>query len=98
MVSGSPIWPNGDSERLPDSLSVPEWHYRAACAELDVAEADRLFFPKVGQSVEPARAICRECPVLAECREWALSQGENLHGVWGGTAPGERKRLRRGAA
>jgi hypothetical protein len=42
-----------------------------------------------------AIAVCAACPVREEClelalRNWAVGQ----HGVWGGTVPAERERLR----
>jgi WhiB family redox-sensing transcriptional regulator len=40
--------------------------------------------------------ICRQCPVAAECLGYALARPD-LDGVWGGTTPKERKRLRRTA-
>jgi len=43
-----------------------------------------------------AKAICRSCPVLAECRDYALSIREP-HGIWGGLNEAER-RLRLGEA
>ena len=44
-----------------------------------------------------AIAVCAACRVRAEClelalRNWAVGQ----HGVWGGTVPAERERLRSG--
>ncbi len=44
-----------------------------------------------------ALAVCGACPVRQEClelslRNWTLGQ----HGVWGGTVPAERERLRVG--
>lgn len=44
-----------------------------------------------------ALAVCGACPVRQEClelslRNWTLGQ----HGVWGGTVPAERERLRAG--
>jgi WhiB family transcriptional regulator, redox-sensing transcriptional regulator len=98
VLSGSPLWQKGDSERFPDAGSVPEWHYYAACAAIDIDEADRLFFPGRGQSVNAARAICLRCPVLDDCRDWALDQTDELYGVWGATSKGERRQLRRAVA
>ncbi|MDQ3946924.1 MAG: WhiB family transcriptional regulator [Actinomycetota bacterium] len=37
---------------------------------------------------EEARALCRRCPVLVACREWARMQGE--YGFWGGESEEER--------
>lgn len=36
-----------------------------------------------------AKAICRSCPVLAECREHALAVAEPF-GIWGGMTEQER--------
>ena len=35
-----------------------------------------------------AKLICRECPVRAECLEYALAHGEQ--GIWGGMSEDER--------
>ena len=50
----------------------------------------------------PAKAMCRGdgdenpgCPVLNECLARGLHE---RHGVWGGTTPQERERLRNGKA
>ena len=41
-----------------------------------------------------AKAICVRCPVLEECREYALEVGET-HGIWGGLNEMERRALLR---
>jgi WhiB family redox-sensing transcriptional regulator len=69
----------------------------AACSELELEESDRLFFCGQGQSrlASQARAICAVCEVQGECLELALSYPEETeYGVWGGTTPGQRRRLR----
>lgn len=53
-------------------------------------------------SEDPARqakaaALCRACTLLPVCRAYAIAAGERA-GVWGGTTPLDRKRLRRKAA
>jgi WhiB family redox-sensing transcriptional regulator len=40
---------------------------------------------------ERAKAICRDCPVLAECRQHALSVREP-YGVWGAMTVDERRK------
>ena len=37
-----------------------------------------------------AKRICRDCPVLAQCRDYALTVGEPF-GVWGGMTEEERR-------
>ena len=83
--------PNGRVPHL--SLHLPpEWVSGALCAQTD----PEVFYPQVGGTVRPAKNVCRSCPVLAECRDYALTTGE-LDGVWGGLSENERRRLRRQA-
>lgn len=62
-----------------------------ACLDWDL----ELFYPEKGVSARKAKAICRTCPFITECFEYALPVEE--FGVWGGTTPEERKALRRKA-
>ena len=55
------------------------WRDRAACRDAD----PDLFFPLLGESADPARAICAACAVRAECLTLARARGEQF-GVWGG--------------
>ncbi|MFF4399544.1 WhiB family transcriptional regulator [Streptomyces sp. NPDC001480] len=69
------------------------WRTWAACR----SEDPELFFPvsEEGASLmqtEQARNICRHCPVLHECRTWALRNRE-YEGVWGGLTAGQRRAL-----
>lgn len=41
-----------------------------------------------------AKVICYACPVIAECREYALAN-PGLTGTWGGLTEQERVRIRR---
>ncbi|WUH91973.1 WhiB family transcriptional regulator [Streptomyces sp. NBC_00433] len=76
---------------------TPDWQNRAACRDED----PELFFP-VGNSgpallkIEEAKTVCRRCPVMGECREWALETGQDS-GVWGGLSEDERRTMRRRA-
>jgi WhiB family redox-sensing transcriptional regulator len=45
------------------------------------------------RQVAAAKAICARCPVLAECRSWAISH--EAYGIWGGLTEHQRARLRR---
>ena len=83
----------GDSSRarVLGSLSGP-WDRDALCRE----HPEVNFYPGRGESSEPAKAVCRECLVKRECLVTAMSnQGAYAHGVWGGTAPEERRQLLR---
>ncbi|GAA2897095.1 WhiB family transcriptional regulator [Nonomuraea rubra] len=66
------------------------WTSRAACRATD----PDLFFPLTWDGRhQPAMRICSNCAVRPRCLEWALEAGEP-DGVWGGTTPAERRRLR----
>jgi WhiB family redox-sensing transcriptional regulator len=45
---------------------------------------------------DAAKTICRDCPVLVPCREYALTVQEP-YGVWGATTPLERRQQLDGA-
>jgi WhiB family transcriptional regulator, redox-sensing transcriptional regulator len=66
------------------------WTADAAC----VGQTD-LFFAPAGERPETrtmrearARAICRTCPVLLPCRDWARENRE--YGFWGGESEENR--------
>lgn len=40
-----------------------------------------------------AISICRRCPVRDACLDWAM-RAEESHGIWGGTTPRDRARIR----
>jgi WhiB family redox-sensing transcriptional regulator len=69
----------------------PAWMNDGLCIEYP----DVVFFPERGQSSAPAKALCGRCLVQRECRQYAIGD-PNLVGVWGGTSPRERARLRAG--
>ncbi|MEV0581684.1 WhiB family transcriptional regulator [Nonomuraea sp. NPDC050310] len=68
-----------------------DWLRRGACRSSD----PELFFPLAPSRLQEvqAKAVCGRCPVLTECREYALRAGES-EGIWGGLTPDERRRLR----
>uniref|UniRef100_UPI002F9194A1 WhiB family transcriptional regulator n=1 Tax=Streptomyces longwoodensis TaxID=68231 RepID=UPI002F9194A1 len=74
------------------------WRNRSACREED----PELFFP-IGNTgpallqIEEAKAVCRRCPVMETCLQWALEIGEDS-GVWGGLSEDERRAMKRRAA
>lgn len=80
-MSGKPLY---QAKRQP----MP-WAIHAACRDVDT----NVFYPERGKSPEPAKAICAECPVIAECLDHAIVTRE-LVGVWGGKSEHERRRLR----
>ncbi|WP_081343365.1 WhiB family transcriptional regulator [Mycobacteroides chelonae] len=70
------------------------WTKDALCPQVDA----ELFFPTPGgpgqRSARAAKAICAQCPVTAECLEFAIRNGEE-YGVYGGVTAHERAAMRR---
>jgi hypothetical protein len=61
-------------------LATETWREDALCLTAD----PELFYPDAGHSTSaPARKICASCPVLIECRNYALGRREKF-GIWGG--------------
>lgn len=50
------------------------------------------FFPERGETLDPARLTCAECPVRQQCLDHALKH-DIQHGIWGGMSARERKRI-----
>lgn len=78
----------------PEQASGPEagaWRFQARCADID----PELFFPigrnaSAKRQIAQAKAVCAQCPVTAECLEWAL-ETKQADGVWGGLSETERR-------
>lgn len=75
------------------------WDYEEpACAEVGVT----LFFqpdrddPQEGSirdiGYRYGKSVCKTCPHKMECAEWGIEN--EIHGLWGGLTPNERKTLR----
>jgi WhiB family transcriptional regulator, redox-sensing transcriptional regulator len=77
--------------------ATSDWRDRSACLNED----PELFFP-IGntgpavQQLEEAKAVCARCPVLEQCRTWAMDNPKlTEYGVFGGMSEEERRALRR---
>lgn len=66
------------------------WADQAACQNAD----PEAFFVETGDSVttEKAKNICRRCPVVDDCLEYALKERITF-GVWGATTANDRRLL-----
>ncbi|HVM35315.1 MAG TPA: WhiB family transcriptional regulator [Actinomycetota bacterium] len=64
------------------------WRELAACRHIPVD----FFYPPTDAEAEPAKIVCRGCPVTELCLERALAADERF-GVWGGLTPAERRSL-----
>jgi WhiB family transcriptional regulator, redox-sensing transcriptional regulator len=64
------------------------WVQHAACH----GSPPDLWFPARGDTTIQAKAICRQCPVRAECLAYALRWHIGF-GIWGGLSERERRLL-----
>ncbi|MEP6562277.1 MAG: WhiB family transcriptional regulator [Nakamurella sp.] len=85
-----------DTTRLPGAqLEQWEWQRTAACRGMD---SSTFFHPPNERDAARenraagAKAVCRQCPVIADCLEHALRVREP-YGVWGGRTEDERAQL-----
>ena len=95
------FWKPESQARVPGSDSVmetigeltgrrlPPWRSRGLCGDPRYPAA--WWFPGRGDPVEPAKEVCRRCPVMAECREYGMGE---YFGVWGGLSEQERRHIR----
>jgi WhiB family redox-sensing transcriptional regulator len=72
-------------------IARPPWMLDALCRE----HPEVTWFPKQGEDVTAAKAVCARCLVRAECAAYSLGEA---HGIWAGTAAHTRVKLRRSAA
>lgn len=77
----------------------PPWEFESpVCAEVGT----EIFFSTdadeggnsalVQETYRDAKRICAGCEHITECAEWGIKN--EVHGVWGGLTPSDRKRLR----
>jgi WhiB family redox-sensing transcriptional regulator len=85
----------GERPLLVEDDGPQAWLDHAACRDQD----PERFFPESGEQVKAAeaKAICSGCQVRDHCLDLAVKAAGGLagdHGVFGGTLPDERSRLR----
>ncbi len=71
------------------------WQLRGSCLDED----PDLFFPlgTTGPALtqaEEAKYVCRRCPVMQQCQEWALDNRVE-EGIWGGLDENQRRSILR---
>ena len=72
-----------DVSRLPGpSIDAWEWQYQGP------PEGDRGSTGR--RRAANAKAICATCPVIEQCREYAL-RAQEPYGIWGGMTEEERR-------
>ena len=77
-------------------LAAIEEHGDPVCRTTD----PEMWFPETGEghsnSLRYAKELCNDCPLIIECRLYAIA-AEEPHGVWGGLDAQQRSKLRRAA-
>lgn len=66
---------------------------KALCRGMDID----LFFPERGvnyNTIREIKKLCKKCPVRVECFEVAMAQENDNFGIFGGTTPKERRKIR----
>lgn len=68
--------------------ALPEWMVDTPCAQADPDE----WHPEKAETGAQAKRVCRTCPHVSLCLEWAL-ETRQPHGVWGGLSANQRSQL-----
>ncbi|WP_371612909.1 WhiB family transcriptional regulator [Streptomyces clavifer] len=85
-------------QQAPNTLEpASPWQRHALCADPVFDPED--WFPigegaTAQQQTEDAKAVCRACPVMETCLQWAMEHGQDT-GVWGGLSEKERRSMHR---
>lgn len=74
-----------------------DWRRHAKCAKLSKAvffeyNSNGVKKKEKQDRVRKAKQACETCPVRSECYEFAVLNNE-VHGIWAGTFPDERRKL-----
>jgi WhiB family redox-sensing transcriptional regulator len=84
--------PSLSQETIRESRFTSEdWKLDGVCRTID----PDLWFPDAPQTGAVAKKMCRSCPVIEKCLQYALDNNEP-YGVWGGMGSSERQLMRRG--
>lgn len=65
------------------------WQDDGLCAQSD----PDAFYPEKGAHNTDAKRVCKGCPVVEQCLEYALANDERF-GIWGGLSERERRKLK----
>ena len=83
-----------DTTGLPVDRDRGDWRLLGSCRNVESS----LFFSPEGERGRDrarreahAKRVCQDCPVLTECREYALAAAEP-YGTWGGMSENDRRR------
>lgn len=72
----------------------PAWMAQAACRGV----GPDVFYIERGGDTRPAKAMCEQCPVIGECRDYALEDPTNMFGIWAGQSVSRLRKSTYGTA
>jgi len=72
--------------QVPDTEPAGQWTKQGPCRD----DPDRMYPGTLAAEIERAKTVCRGCPVMEQCLQWALETREP-YGVWGGTSEADRR-------
>lgn len=86
---------SGPQGRVAPREQDRDWRGRGACHDDPDLFTPPGYTATYTVQIEAAAALCRECPVIGQCREWiaAFEQGlgeASRDGVWAAMTPAER--------
>jgi len=67
-----------------------DWTEKAACAQPQAQGVD--FFSPHREEMTEAKKVCAQCPVMSECRSYALDTFQPI-GIWGGLSLADRHKI-----
>ncbi|MGW9299650.1 WhiB family transcriptional regulator [Streptomyces cyaneofuscatus] len=70
------------------SIAHDTWREDALCQQTD----PEAYYPEAGDSGTTAKQACLNCPVIAECLDYAVDSRQRW-GIWGGLGQKELRRL-----
>lgn len=71
-----------------DFAQLP-WMSQAKCRDVE----PEMFFAEDPRAQKQAIGVCKACPVLAECLDYAIAT--NSEGIWGGLLPSQLDQVKR---
>lgn len=89
-----PLWTRVSAPNFGDNLPCQEVHAELFPIGVDVFFPTNDKYPENDLEVRAAKDACARCHMQDECLQYALASGVT-DGIWGGTTPPERERLRR---
>ena len=95
MPERNPVRLSSPDPRITGPVRALPWADQALCAQTD----PDLWYPEHGgvaystidgDREQTAKSICKRCPVIAPCLDYAL-ESRAVEGIWGGMSERERR-------